>query len=97
MPGITAALAAAGLLGAPLGHDHASISLSDLHTPWQVIERRVTAAAEGDFGRASTTRAAEARDWQLPKALAILAPHRPPRHAGRLRPRRHPARRARDR
>ena len=48
-PGVTAMLAAAGLLGAPLGHDHAVISLSDLHTPWEIIESRVTAAAEGDF------------------------------------------------
>src|ERR671933_2308445 len=49
VPGVTAALAAAALLGAPLGHDHCAISLSDLHTPWEVIERRVRAAAEGDF------------------------------------------------
>ncbi len=41
---MTAALAAAAILGAPLGHDHVSISLSDLHTPWEVIERRVRAA-----------------------------------------------------
>lgn len=49
VPGVTAALAAAAVLGAPLGHDHASISLSDLHTPWEVIERRVRAAAEADI------------------------------------------------
>ena len=41
VPGVTAALAAAALLGAPLGHDHVLISLSDLHTPWSMIERRV--------------------------------------------------------
>ncbi|MHB1803214.1 MAG: cobalamin biosynthesis protein, partial [Actinomycetes bacterium] len=44
VPGVTAALAAAALLGAPLGHDHASVSLSDLHTPWSVIEGRLRAA-----------------------------------------------------
>ena len=49
VPGVTAALAAAAVLGAPLGHDHVMISLSDLHTAWEVIERRITAAAEGDL------------------------------------------------
>ena len=78
VPGITAAVAAAGLLGAPLGHDHAYISLSDLHTPWEVIERRVTAAAEGDFTVCFYNPRSRARDWQLAKALSILAGHRPP-------------------
>jgi cobalt-precorrin 5A hydrolase/precorrin-3B C17-methyltransferase len=55
VPGVTAALAAAAILGAPLGHDHVSISLSDLHTPWEVIERRVRAAAEADTWSPSTT------------------------------------------
>jgi cobalt-precorrin 5A hydrolase/precorrin-3B C17-methyltransferase len=66
------------LLGAPLGHDHCAISLSDLHTPWEVIERRVTAAAEGDFVVAFYNPRSRGRDWQLPKALAILAAHRSP-------------------
>jgi cobalt-precorrin 5A hydrolase/precorrin-3B C17-methyltransferase len=78
VPGVTAALAAANLLGAPLGHDHASISLSDLHTPWAAIERRITAAAEGDFTVCFYNPRSRARDWQLPKALSILAGHRPP-------------------
>ncbi|GAA2114382.1 precorrin-3B C(17)-methyltransferase [Actinomadura alba] len=78
VPGITAAVAASGLLGAPLGHDHAYISLSDLHTPWEVIERRVRAAAEGDFTVCFYNPRSRARDWQLPKALSILAEHRPP-------------------
>jgi cobalt-precorrin 5A hydrolase/precorrin-3B C17-methyltransferase len=78
VPGITAATAASNLLGAPLGHDHAYISLSDLHTPWEVIERRVTAAAEGDFTVCFYNPRSRARDWQLPKALSILAAHRPP-------------------
>lgn len=78
VPGVTAALAASSLLGAPLGHDHAYISLSDLHTPWEVIERRVTAAAEGDFTVCFYNPRSRARDWQLPKAMGILAAHRPP-------------------
>jgi cobalt-precorrin 5A hydrolase/precorrin-3B C17-methyltransferase len=49
VPGVTAALAAAALLGAPLGHDHAYLSLSDLHTPWPVIVDRLRACAEADL------------------------------------------------
>ncbi|MGW3785540.1 precorrin-3B C(17)-methyltransferase [Micromonospora chokoriensis] len=78
VPGVTAALAAGALLGAPLGHDHAYVSLSDLHTPWEVIERRVTAAAEGDFVTVFYNPRSRARDWQLGKALGILAAHRSP-------------------
>ena len=77
IPGITAATAASNVLGAPLGHDHCSISLSDLHTPWPAIERRVRAAAEGDFVVSFYNPRSAKRDWQLPKALAILAEHRP--------------------
>jgi len=77
VPGITASLAAAAALGAPLGHDHAAISLSDLHTPWDVIERRVRAAAEGDFVITFYNPRSKGRDWQLGAALAILAGHRP--------------------
>jgi cobalt-precorrin 5A hydrolase/precorrin-3B C17-methyltransferase len=90
VPGITAATTASNVLGAPLGHDHCSISLSDLHTPWPAIERRVRAAAEGDFVVSFYNPRSAKRDWQLPKALAILAEHRPPttpigwvRNAGR--------------
>ncbi|MDX3531765.1 precorrin-3B C(17)-methyltransferase [Streptomyces sp. ID05-39B] len=78
VPGVTAALAAAAILGAPLGHDHVSISLSDLHTPWEVIERRVRAAAEADLVVTFYNPRSRGRDWQLPKALAILAGHREP-------------------
>jgi cobalt-precorrin 5A hydrolase/precorrin-3B C17-methyltransferase len=78
VPGVTAALAAGALLGAPLGHDHASISLSDLHTPWEAIELRVRAAAEGDLVVSFYNPRSKGRDWQLPKALSILAGHRPP-------------------
>jgi cobalt-precorrin 5A hydrolase/precorrin-3B C17-methyltransferase len=76
VPGVTAALAAAAILGAPLGHDHVSISLSDLHTPWEVIERRVRAAAEADLVVTFYNPRSRGRDWQLPKALGILAEHR---------------------
>ncbi|WBB70833.1 precorrin-3B C(17)-methyltransferase [Micromonospora sp. WMMD812] len=78
VPGVTAALAAGALLGAPLGHDHAYLSLSDLHTPWEVIERRLAAAAEGDFVVLIYNPRSRARDWQLGAALAILGRHRPP-------------------
>src|SRR6266702_1322028 len=72
VPGITAALASAALVGAPLGHDHAVISLSDLHTPWEVIERRVQAAAAGDFVVVFYNPRSRGRDWQLGAALEIL-------------------------
>ncbi|MFE2812875.1 precorrin-3B C(17)-methyltransferase [Streptomyces nigra] len=78
VPGVTAALAAAAVLGAPLGHDHVSISLSDLHTPWEVIERRVRAAAEADLVVTFYNPRSRGRNWQLPEALAILAKHRTP-------------------
>ncbi|MFJ4003722.1 precorrin-3B C(17)-methyltransferase [Streptomyces sp. NPDC090023] len=78
VPGVTAALAAGAVLGAPLGHDHVSISLSDLHTPWEVIERRVRAAAEADLVVTFYNPRSRGRDWQLPKALAVLADHREP-------------------
>lgn len=77
VPGITAATAASNVLGAALGHDHCSISLSDLHTPWEAIERRVRAAAEGDFVVSFYNPRSRQRDWQLGKALGILAEHRP--------------------
>ncbi|MEU8300751.1 precorrin-3B C(17)-methyltransferase [Micromonospora sp. NPDC048909] len=78
VPGVTAALAAGALLGAPLGHDHAYLSLSDLHTPWEVIARRLTAAAEGDLVVLLYNPRSRTRHWQLDAALAILGGHRPP-------------------
>lgn len=77
VPGVTAALAAAALLGAPLGHDHVLVSLSDLHTPWEVIERRVRAAAEGDFVVCFYHPRSVRGDWQFRRALEILADSRP--------------------
>ncbi|CAA9417538.1 MAG: Cobalt-precorrin 5A hydrolase / Cobalt-precorrin-3 C(17)-methyltransferase [uncultured Rubrobacteraceae bacterium] len=78
VPGITAAQAAASLLGSPLGHDHASISLSDLLTPWPVIERRVEAAGLGDFVVSLYNPRSKGRDWQLGKVKEMLLAHRPP-------------------
>ena len=78
VPGITAAQAAASLLGSPLGHDHCSISLSDLLTPWEVIRGRVKAAAEGDFVVSLYNPRSKGRDWQLGKVKEILLGHRPP-------------------
>jgi cobalt-precorrin 5A hydrolase / precorrin-3B C17-methyltransferase len=78
VPGVTAAQAAASLLGSPLGHDHCSISLSDLLTPWDVIKRRVKAAAEGDFVVSLYNPRSKGRDWQLGKVKEILLEHRLP-------------------
>jgi cobalt-precorrin 5A hydrolase / precorrin-3B C17-methyltransferase len=77
VPGITAALAAAARLGAPLGHDHVAISLSDLHTPWPAIEMRVRAATDADLVVSFYNPRSRGRDWQLPRALELLAARRP--------------------
>jgi cobalt-precorrin 5A hydrolase / precorrin-3B C17-methyltransferase len=78
VPGVTAALAAAAVLGAPLGHDHACISLSDLHTSWEAIERRVSAAGDADLVVCFYNPRSKARAGHLAKALAILSARRPP-------------------
>jgi cobalt-precorrin 5A hydrolase/precorrin-3B C17-methyltransferase len=78
VPGVTAALAAAAVLGAPLGHDHAAVSLSDLLTPWPVIERRLRAVADGDFTVSLYNPRSKRRTAQFDTALAILAAGRPP-------------------
>ncbi|MBK8460250.1 MAG: precorrin-3B C(17)-methyltransferase [Micropruina sp.] len=78
VPGVTAELAASAILGAPLGHDHATISLSDLHTDWETIERRLRAAAEGDFVTTLYNPRSHKRVEHLPRALALLGEHRPP-------------------
>ncbi len=77
VPGVTAATAAAAVLGAPLGHDHACISLSDLLTPWPVIEDRVTAAARSDLVVVFYNPRSYRRRWQLDRARRILLDHRP--------------------
>ena len=78
VPGVTAAQAAASLLGSPLGHDHCAISLSDLLTPWETIERRAEAAAIGDFVVSLYNPRSKGRDWQLGKVREILLGHRSP-------------------
>ena len=65
LPGISAFQKAASLLGAPIGHDVCLISLSDLMTPWEVIERRIKAAATGDFVTAIYNPKSHGRYWQL--------------------------------
>jgi len=65
LPGISAFQKAASLLGAPIGHDLCIISLSDLMTPWEMIERRIRAAAMGDFVTAVYNPKSQGRYWQL--------------------------------
>lgn len=76
-PGISALQAAAARAGAPLGHDFCTISLSDLLTPWDAIERRVRAAAHGDFVIAFYNPVSRRRRTQLARARDILLEHRP--------------------
>lgn len=77
-PGVSAMQAAAARVGAPLGHDFCAISLSDLLTPWAEIERRLKAAAEGDFVVALYNPVSRRRTRQLAIAREILLKHRPP-------------------
>ena len=72
VPGITAATAAAARLGAPIGHDFAVISLSDLLTPWEVIENRLRAAARGDFCIVLYNPRSRGRRRHLRRAVEIL-------------------------
>jgi len=90
-PGVSALQAAAARAGAPLGHDFCAISLSDLLTPWPEIERRLEAAAAGDFVTVLYNPASARRRRGLERALEILRPARPPstpvvhaRNLGRL-------------
>ncbi len=78
VPGLSALQAAAARAGAPLGHDFCAVSLSDLLTPWSVIERRLQAAATADFVTAIYNPRSADRQWQLPRALEILTAARPP-------------------
>ena len=72
VPGISAVNAAAALLGAPLMHDFAVISLSDLMTSWDVIEKRLHMAAEGDFVVALYNPKSKKRTWQIEKVQEIF-------------------------
>jgi len=76
-PGISALQAAAARVGAPLGHDFCTISLSDLLTPWPDIKRRVAAAAEGDFVIAFYNPVSRRRRTQLAHARDVLLENRP--------------------
>jgi precorrin-3B C17-methyltransferase len=72
VPGVTAMLAAAARLGAPLGHDFCAISLSNNLKPWAIVERRLRAAADGDFVVALYNPASKARPDQIHQAFALL-------------------------
>ena len=72
IPGVTAALGGAAILGAPLSHDFCIISLSDLLTPWEIIEKRLRAAAEGDFCIAIYNPSSKKRADYLYRACNIL-------------------------
>lgn len=76
LPGVSAALAAAARIGAPLGHDFCIISLSDNLKPWSVIIDRLEHAAAGDFAMAFYNPISKARPWQLGEAIALLRRHR---------------------
>lgn len=78
LPGISAFQKAASLLGAPIGHDMCIISMSDLMTPWEVIERRIVAAAVGDFVTAVYNPKSHGRYWQLYRLQEIFLQHRSP-------------------
>jgi precorrin-3B C17-methyltransferase len=78
VPGVTAATAAASKLGAPLVSDFAVISLSDLLTPWSIIEKRLEAAAEADFVIVLYNPQSSGRKEPLAKAHKILLRHRSP-------------------
>lgn len=82
LPGIPALCAAAALLGAPIGHDFACLSLSDLLTPWEVIEKRARCALEGDFALVVYNPRSHSRDWQLGRVLELAVRARG--EAGRL-------------
>lgn len=78
IPGITAALGGGAILGAPLSHDFAVISLSDLLTPWETIEQRLHAAAKADFCMALYNPSSRKRHDYLQKACDIFLQYRSP-------------------
>lgn len=78
LPGISAFQKAASLLGAPMGHDFCVISLSDLMTPWEKIEKRIAAAASADFITAVYNPKSEGRYWQLYRLVEIFLRERDP-------------------
>jgi precorrin-3B C17-methyltransferase len=78
IPGVTAMLAVAARIGAPLGHDFCALSLSDNLKPWELIERRLDAAVSAGFVIALYNPVSRARPWQFGNALALLRQHLPP-------------------
>ena len=78
VPGITAMLAVAARIGAPLGHDFCALSLSDNLKPWELIERRLDAAAGAGFVLALYNPVSRARPWQFAAAIERLRRHLPP-------------------
>lgn len=78
VPGITAAISGAAVLGAPIGHDFCLISLSDLLTPWELIEKRLRCAGEGDFAICLYNPRSKKRDDYLRKACDILLRYKAP-------------------
>ncbi|WP_331449376.1 precorrin-2 C(20)-methyltransferase [Streptomyces prasinus] len=76
LPGVTAANAAAARAGAPLGHDYATVSLSDRLKPWEVIAERLRAAAGADLVLALYNPGSRSRTWQVGKARELLLEHR---------------------
>lgn len=76
IPGISAFQKAASLLGAPMGHDFCVISMSDLMTPWQLIEKRIKAAAEADFITAVYNPKSNGRYWQLYRLKELFQKYR---------------------
>lgn len=90
IPGITASVAGAALVGAPIMHDQAVISLSDLLTDWEVITRRIDKASEGDFVISLYNPKSNGRTTQIVEAREIMMKHKAPttpvallRHVGR--------------
>lgn len=78
LPGISAFQKAAALLGAPIGHDFCIISLSDLMTPWDRIEKRISAAASADFVTAIYNPKSKGRYWQLYRLIELFLKERSP-------------------
>lgn len=78
VPGIPSFVAVASLLGAPLMHDFAVISLSDLLTPWSKIEKRIQSAAESDFVIVLYNPRSKKRHWQIKKAIELISKYREP-------------------
>ncbi len=94
VPGVTAMLAVAARIGAPLGHDFCAISLSDNLKPWDLIEKRLDAVSAAGFVIALYNPISKARPWQLGRAFEMPAQEPAGNDAGDLRPRRRTARRA---